>query len=333
MGSIEIIKLTQEELIAKIKSLAQEERRVTLELLQHLKEMDTRKLYLDLGFSSLFEYLTKELSYSESSAYRRIQSMRMIKEIPELEGKVASGAVNLSTLTQVSRFFKRQAESSSGQTQIETEEQSSSRIWSSDEKLSLIGALENKSSRTVERELAALSPENPAAERFRAISSKQTELKIILNREQLNKFNRLKSLMSHKNLSSAELIEAALDVVLEKVDPARKEERARNRLKKLKTASASLKPRVEDGVSLVPTNNKKIKEKSRYIAQAVRRKVWIKGDGRCSYVDPATKRKCESQHFIQIDHIQPFHQDGDNSEKNLRLLCGEHNRRRYDLEN
>lgn len=319
MSQIEIKKLTREELIAKIKSLAQEERRVTLELLQHLKEMDVRKLYLDLGFSSLFEYLRKELSYSESSAYRRIQSMRMIKEIPELEGKVASGAVNLSTLTQVSRFFKRQAESSSGQTQVKTEEQSSSRIWSSDEKLSLIGALENKSSRTVER--------------FRAISSNQTELKIVLNREQLKKLNRLKSLMSHKNLSSAELIEAALDVVLEKVDPARKEERARNRPKKLKTASASLKPCVENGISSVPTNNKKIKEKSRYIAQAVRRKVWIKGGGRCSYVDPATKRKCESQHFIQIDHIQPFHQDGDNSEENLRLLCGEHNRRRYDLEN
>ena len=57
----------------------------------------------------------------------------------------------------------------------------------------------------------------------------------------------------------------------------------------------------------------------RAIPAAVRRQVWQRDGGRCSYVDPQTGRRCNSTHLIEIDHIVPG---------NLRL-CGAHHRHRH----
>jgi hypothetical protein len=72
-----LIHLSDQQLHCDTKSLALEERLVQLELLHHLLEVDRRKLFLSLGFGSLFDYVVKELKYLESSAYRRIQAMRL----------------------------------------------------------------------------------------------------------------------------------------------------------------------------------------------------------------------------------------------------------------
>ena len=57
----------------------------------------------------------------------------------------------------------------------------------------------------------------------------------------------------------------------------------------------------------------------RAIPAAVRRQVWQRDGGGCSYVDPQTGRRCNSTHLIEIDHIVPG---------NLRL-CGAHHRHRH----
>ncbi len=60
-----------------------DERKITLEIIELLEEIDRRKLYLLRGFGSLLEYCVKELKYSESSAYRRISAMRVVHDLPE----------------------------------------------------------------------------------------------------------------------------------------------------------------------------------------------------------------------------------------------------------
>ena len=57
----------------------------------------------------------------------------------------------------------------------------------------------------------------------------------------------------------------------------------------------------------------------RAIPAGVRRQVWQRDGGGCSYVDPQTGRRCNSTHLIEIDHIVPG---------NLRL-CGAHHRHRH----
>jgi hypothetical protein len=51
-----ISNLSDHILLSDIKNLAGEERKITTLILQHLKEIDRRRLFASLGFSSLFEY-------------------------------------------------------------------------------------------------------------------------------------------------------------------------------------------------------------------------------------------------------------------------------------
>lgn len=51
--------LTKNELDGRIKSLAQAERELLHDVVETIKEIDSRRLYLDFGFPSLHEYLLK----------------------------------------------------------------------------------------------------------------------------------------------------------------------------------------------------------------------------------------------------------------------------------
>ena len=67
---------------------------------------------------------------------------------------------------------------------------------------------------------------------------------------------------------------------------------------------------------------------TRTIPAAVRRHIWLRDRGRCTYRDPESGRCCGSRHLVQIDHVQPYAMGGSASAQNLRLLCGAHNRDR-----
>jgi hypothetical protein len=71
-----MLALSNDNLITAVRSLVKEERRITREILDHINEVARRRLYADLGFSSIFDWLVKDLGYSESAAYRRIQAAK-----------------------------------------------------------------------------------------------------------------------------------------------------------------------------------------------------------------------------------------------------------------
>ena len=68
--------LTNTELLTKIKSLAQDERETVVDLLIHLVEVDNRSLYLNEGYSSLFDYLVRALKFSSSAAGDKSKSYK-----------------------------------------------------------------------------------------------------------------------------------------------------------------------------------------------------------------------------------------------------------------
>jgi len=67
----------------------------------------------------------------------------------------------------------------------------------------------------------------------------------------------------------------------------------------------------------------------RGIPAAIKRAVWERDQGRCSYVDPTTGRRCSSRHLLQIDHIRPWARGGEARLDNVRLLCHAHHRHRH----
>ena len=69
--------------------------------------------------------------------------------------------------------------------------------------------------------------------------------------------------------------------------------------------------------------------RSRAIPAAVRRQVWERDRGCCSYVDEGSGRRCGSRHLLEIDHVVPYALGGSAEPDNLRLLCAAHHRYRH----
>ena len=99
--------LSDQQLIQSLENLVRREREILSEVLQHLKEIDRRKLFSKLGFTSLFDYATKQLKYSPDQAGRRIAAMRLLRDIPEAEAQVVDGSLTLSSLAQAHWHFNK----------------------------------------------------------------------------------------------------------------------------------------------------------------------------------------------------------------------------------
>jgi 5-methylcytosine-specific restriction endonuclease McrA len=65
--------------------------------------------------------------------------------------------------------------------------------------------------------------------------------------------------------------------------------------------------------------------RSRHIPDAVRDAVFVRDQGRCTYVGP-DGHQCGETRGVQLDHIRPFSCGGSHTVDNLRVRCGPHNR-------
>ena len=181
------------------------------------------------------------------------------------------------------------------------------------DKLNLIEEAQGKSSRETEKLLASIDPKIAAPkEKVRELGGGKTEIKIIVDEEGVNNLETLKHLLSHQkpNLSYGELVLFLSKLGLKKYDLRRK---------LLKKTSAQ---------TLMRQPLQKPKTLNRHIPMSIRRQVWQRDEGCCSYRDFKSNRKCGSKHLLQVDHIQPFSLGGKHEIQNLRLLCANHNRSR-----
>src|SRR6478609_6490052 len=86
-------------LLAGLSRIVGRRNQVTAEFLAYLAELDQRQLFLDLGFSSLFEYCVEALGLCESTAGRHIAAARVCRNHPQVFEMVASGALHASALS------------------------------------------------------------------------------------------------------------------------------------------------------------------------------------------------------------------------------------------
>ena len=120
-------RLSDDELVARLKSLAARERRATALLVAHLAELDTRDLHLRAGYPSLFVYCRDVLALSEHEAYNRMEVARTARRFPLVLDLLASGAVNLTTVRLLGPHLtadnhSRVLESARGKRKAEVEE-------------------------------------------------------------------------------------------------------------------------------------------------------------------------------------------------------------------
>ena len=166
-------KISNEELLIRTSKLAQDERHITIDVLLHLQEIERRGIHLDRGFSSLYEYCLRELKYSEGSAYRRVQAMRLLRDIPEVREKISTGSLNLTTASKVQTAGKNQPAGFREE---------------------LLKKVEGKAAKEVD---LTLNPHTVARETMRWLSAEAVELKLQLEKGTFHHLEELKALKSH----------------------------------------------------------------------------------------------------------------------------------------
>ena len=90
--------LKDEELIAATRNLAHESNAVAADLIEHLAEMDARKLYLQQAQASLFAWCVAELGGSEDAVCNWIAVARLTRRLPAVLVALRAGRVHLTGL-------------------------------------------------------------------------------------------------------------------------------------------------------------------------------------------------------------------------------------------
>ena len=91
MMTTSLSSLAPDLLTARLHELRGQERRLLVELLRHLAEVDRRRLHLELAFPSLFAFATGFLGYSKAAAFRRTTAARLLARFPVVADHLADG--------------------------------------------------------------------------------------------------------------------------------------------------------------------------------------------------------------------------------------------------
>lgn len=341
-------RLKDAELISELKFMVEREKRNLAALLIHLAEYDLRRLYRDAGYPSLFSYCVKSLGYDENTAYRLITAGRVIKHYPGACALVASGDLTLTAILVLSPVLtdensERLLSEVKGKSRRELE--------------TIVAGIAPQPSRPDFVQPYQIAPEAwmksadaapgcKLAEPVEGGGSKegmaapvileateprewQAIIPISLDRVRigfdaaiivLQLLDRAKQVLSHKYPDGKieDIMRDALELLLEKRDPERKFARQSAPAQLLEAGKSEQEP-------LEPRFLRAWKA-GRYIPASVKRTVWQRDDGRCSFRFEEGNI-CGSKEGLEFDHVRPFAKGGrSESARNVRLLCRLHNR-------
>jgi len=335
--------LSDQQLIAQVKLLAQREREATAALIAHLAVLDERGLYLAEGCSSMFTYCLQVLHLSEHAAYGRIEAARAARKYPIILEFLGNGSVNLTTVTLLAPHFTRENH------------------------VELLAAAKHQRKRQVEELVAALRPlpsvpssirRLPAPSRGsgpatvpEATSCSAAEFPVAddpLGRESVGLLQQLPSsparpavvaplaperykIQFTANAETCEKLRLAQELLRHQVpdgDLGQVIERALTALLKDLTKqkfAATDQPRT----SRDPESHS-AGSASRHIPAEVRRQVWTRDGGRCAFVAQSGHR-CTERGFLEFHHVLPYSVGGKASADNIQLRCRAHNGFEVDL--
>ncbi|MBA2404767.1 MAG: HNH endonuclease [Bdellovibrionales bacterium] len=192
--------LTDKSLLIDTKKLARTEREISLKILHHLREIERRRLFSDLGYGSLFDYAVKELGYSEPSASRRIHAARLLTTFPELEKKISDGDLTMTNVALAAQTFKNE------------------NILDDNFKKEILAQIENTSKRSCEKMLLGFSAPTPLPkEKVKVLSPTFYSVHLNLAEPTMKLFNEVKDLLAHKRMNQDEVIRFSMEAAAEKI--------------------------------------------------------------------------------------------------------------------
>ena len=311
--------LSDPDLVRDLKGLVSKDHTTTAEMLAHLAEVDARKLYLPAAHPSMFSYCVHELGLSEETAFKRIRAARTARQFPAIFEAVADGLLHLSSVVVLASYLTPEnaddlLEAASSQSKAGLEQLLAERFPRPDlptriEVLSppLVAQL---SPGTFEKEtpgesLLASEPVKTSAPppRLAPLSADKFGLQVTVGKRTHDKLRYAQSLLGHQVPSGdlAQVLDRALDALIHQLE------------RQKFAATRSPRARARQGSS-----------RARHIPAAVKRQVWERDGGQCTFKSGAGHR-CPARSRLEFDHIEPVARGGRATADGMRLRCRAHN--------
>src|SRR5262245_49848180 len=137
------------------------ERSALADFLLALAELDRRRLYVELGYGSSWDFCCRALGLSETATHYRLAAARQIQKQPELVEQIRSGRLCITTLAKLSR------------------------VLTDDNRATLVAEAAGKPTRQVEQMVARLEPKpvpRDVVQRTDAVVAPQVQTQVLTER-------------------------------------------------------------------------------------------------------------------------------------------------------
>jgi 5-methylcytosine-specific restriction endonuclease McrA len=315
--------LSDESLRRELSAAAANEKQATAELLARIAEFDERKLYLPAAYPSMFTYCIGALHLSEDAAKKRIQVARVGRQYPEVLDALADGRVHLTGLGILTPHFGPETVSellaaATHKSKDEIERLVAERfprpaVLATVRAVGLAGpaagADEGAPAHPPGIEMTAPSVAEGAPAHLQAharvspLSAEASAVQFTRSSEADERFRYLQDLLGHQvaRRDLAEVYDRAVRELIAKME------------------------RVRFGVCTTPrTGRHRASPDSRYVPAHVKRAVWQRDGGRCTFVGD-TGHRCEARGDVEFDHVRELARGGETTVEGLQLRCRGHN--------
>jgi hypothetical protein len=330
-----------------LRTLLGAERNAAAEFLLALADFDRRRGWESLGYASLFGFLEAELRLSKGAAFLRFSAAKLLQRHPEVIEPLRDGRLCLSSVGELARVLKQVDLSVAlprffGCSSREAKEVAASlcpiaQPLSRDlvtrvapprstalqlnavpaEAVTHVPGLDRDAPVAVHaHELNAPVRVPDRREEVEPLTADLRRLHVTVGARLLKKLDAARDGLSHAipNASMEQVLEAALDSLLEK------QAKARGEVKKPRAVAPAPDPAPEPA----PVHHRRAGLRAA-IPAAVRRAVWERDGGRCCWpLDGGGT--CGSTHQLELDHVVPWARGGEATVANLRVVCRAHNR-------
>ncbi len=292
----------------RLADLVRSERHLVVQFVVELAGFAKRELYRELGYTSLFYYCVRQLGLSKSSAFRRSEVARLIARFPVIADRLAEGRLSIRALVELREVL---TEENHAEVLARAE-------GKSPEEAQLL-AVEYKP-KPVPRDVVRALPMPPAPpvafaevpaetktpppppEVVKPLTPDLRRLSVTVSADFMAELEQVRAALSHQcpDGDFEQVVREAFKLVLE-----------RDRKRKALTD----RPRAP---SETPGEN------DRYVPAAVKRAVWERDQGRCTW-PMGDGEVCGATHRLEFDHDLEVALGGKPTIGNVRLLCKSHN--------
>ena len=323
-------------LLRELRTLVAQDRATTALLLAHLSEVDARRLYAPAGFPSMFAWCVEELHLSEETACKRIRAARAARQFPAVYSLLADGRLHLTAVVLLAPYLTPENaddllaaathRSKAGIERLIAERFPRPDLPARIEAPVPLLASSLPSPGTVEVDNAQLAPEpvestdrqlspgtvgpidappspKPVRPRLAPLGPGRYGLQFTVAQGTYEKLRYAQALLGHAVPAGelAGVFDRALDALI-----ARLEQRK---------FAATTRPRRHPG---------RASANARHVPAEVRRSVWERDGGQCTFVSAAGHR-CPARTRLEYDHVEPLAQGGRATVAGMRLRCRAHN--------